>query len=1004
MGSLFKFFCEKSKPHTMSQIKLTSLALALLTCLLSATQVLAQADLSLALAQQPGVPRQYSDYTVTATLTNNGPEAATGVTVSVVPPAGAVFTGGREFSVSQGTFSPYGSRTWTVGQLGAGQTATLELTFFLLDRETRPAFAQVATADQADPDSTPGNGAAPTPREDDEASTDEAVAPACDLVITVANVSCIVDNGTPDEPGDDRFTALVTVTSESRGAGGALRIGTLLASRFGADRVPAVYGTPIEVTVRAGLIEDGRFNLFAFDVADVLCNRGAQFTAPSACAQIGTNCPFVGEPVTLDGFLEDVEVRGSGFAVTSRTFDANGRVDSRTEYLLDNAGRPIAERVLAVPPPEQALSVRTVDGRVELLRGTGGGRELVGTYDDPRPNVPISNFEVFRFVELSDGYLVALSYVNPDAADTGFPDRQNYGFAALRLDLDFNLLASYDYGFGNSFPSEGISVEDLGDDETTIVLAGFEGISALVIAADGSLDAKVTYADRSGRPNFPTDFIRLADGAGYAASWSFEGSGIPQVQVFGPDGARRSAYNLGARIPDGSESYGSTQLLPDGGFAVAVRVAPRGTAERATTIVVYDATGEIVGSYDYNFPEVDLRGVDEQGRPFGVVTDGSRNDPNAEVRLVRFSPTGSLSCEPIRQGSGADLAVFLSEPVFPPSQRVLYSLTVEVRNEGSVDARDVVVDGLYLNEDQKPFSTSSASATFGLIPAGESRFYVVTLFSNDGDAPGLYVQVASASGDDPDSTPGNGTVPVVTEDDESVSTPAIQPDGIDLELSVTSATARPARFDNNVVIYTLLNDGNAAATGVEVSIPTPEGVVLTGGNEFVASQGAFSPYGDQVWTVGELAPGASATIAVSYFRLSQQAYSIFGEVSVANETDVDSTPGNGDGVLAGEDDEANIIFVDFAGAPLTMTVAPNPAQPGQTLRLAFDLPAAAELTSLEVEAIVTDIVGRVVHRVPVAVTPGRNEVAVETADLSTGVYFLAVPALDVVTGRLVVGR
>ena len=157
----------------MSQLthRLT-LAIALATCWLAfAKTATAQADLTLALEQASESPARYSTYTVTATLTNDGPRAATGVSVSVPAPAGVVYEGGNEFTASQGTFRPYDGQTWRVSRLASGASATLTVRYFLLDPSASPAFAQVSAADQADPDSTPGNGAAPTPREDDEAST-----------------------------------------------------------------------------------------------------------------------------------------------------------------------------------------------------------------------------------------------------------------------------------------------------------------------------------------------------------------------------------------------------------------------------------------------------------------------------------------------------------------------------------------------------------------------------------------------------------------------------------------------------------------------------------------------------------------------------------------------------------------------------------------------------------------------------------------------------------------
>lgn len=132
------------------------------------------ADLSLALSR-PGDPAPFTNYTLTATLHNDGPAAATGVVVSVPfdQGAGAVFSGGDEFDVSQGSYSPYGRQRWTVGTLAPGAEATITLNLFRLRGELPTRYAQVVASEQDDPDSTPGNGAPPTVKEDDEASTAE---------------------------------------------------------------------------------------------------------------------------------------------------------------------------------------------------------------------------------------------------------------------------------------------------------------------------------------------------------------------------------------------------------------------------------------------------------------------------------------------------------------------------------------------------------------------------------------------------------------------------------------------------------------------------------------------------------------------------------------------------------------------------------------------------------------------------------------------------------------
>lgn len=166
--------------------------------------------------------------------------------------------------------------------------------------------------------------------------------------------------------------------------------------------------------------------------------------------------------------------------------------------------------------------------------------------------------------------------------------------------------------------------------------------------------------------------------------------------------------------------------------------------------------------------------------------------------------------------------------------------------------------------------------------------------------------------------------------------------GIDLELSMVQNTANPVIYSNYTTTLTLLNKGPQAATGVKVKWLKPAGVVYTGGNEFVASQGSFNPNGDQVWTVGNVPANGSATLRVSYFLLQNGAPITYAQVTAANETDVDSQPNNGTSPTPVQDDEANsggsappVLTPDLTISNLIFSNGPG--TPGQVLSYNFDL-------------------------------------------------------------------
>jgi len=109
----------------------------------------------------------YSNRTYTLTVSNNGTQSATGVIVDFPLPDNMAYT---DAMISQGQYSDW-TGIWKVGSIGAGQSATLDLTLFTLtEGVTIVSYAQVTGANQQDCDSSPSNGTCCTPNEDDEAT------------------------------------------------------------------------------------------------------------------------------------------------------------------------------------------------------------------------------------------------------------------------------------------------------------------------------------------------------------------------------------------------------------------------------------------------------------------------------------------------------------------------------------------------------------------------------------------------------------------------------------------------------------------------------------------------------------------------------------------------------------------------------------------------------------------------------------------------------------------
>jgi len=130
-------------------------------------------------------------------------------------------------------------------------------------------------------------------------------------------------------------------------------------------------------------------------------------------------------------------------------------------------------------------------------------------------------------------------------------------------------------------------------------------------------------------------------------------------------------------------------------------------------------------------------------------------------------------------------------------------------------------------------------------------------------------------------------------------------DGVDLELDITASIDSYDIYVPIPYTITITNNGSQTATGVTVSVPFPDSLVFTSS---MASQGMYNTFFKE-WTVGTLESGASATLNLTLFPLIQNdPVTAYAEVSAADQQDADSTPGNGDGMTANEDDEATLTL------------------------------------------------------------------------------------------------
>ncbi|HEU4662562.1 MAG TPA: hypothetical protein VFS55_00885 [Dokdonella sp.] len=148
------------------------------------------ADIAIAKSVDDATPNVGDTVTFTVTATNNGPNAATGVAVTDALPSGVAFVSATP---SQGTYDN-GTGLWTIGALGNGASATLDIVATVLTPGAITNTATKSAGDQFDPNS--GNNAG---------SASLNAQPSADL-----QVGKTVDDTTPNLGTNVTYTVTVT--------------------------------------------------------------------------------------------------------------------------------------------------------------------------------------------------------------------------------------------------------------------------------------------------------------------------------------------------------------------------------------------------------------------------------------------------------------------------------------------------------------------------------------------------------------------------------------------------------------------------------------------------------------------------------------------------------------------------------------------------------------------------------------------------------------------------
>lgn len=1029
-------------------------------------------DLELNMTANPLQYTIFTNNTFTYTLTNNGTATATGITVEAPFPSELAFTSA---TASQGNYIVW-TKIWNVGTLAVGETATLDLSLFVLNTTADlTLFAQVKTANETDIDSTPDNNATQTPLEDDEASVTITSSAGggndeVDIELSLtssqsqANIgeqfsyTAIATNQGPDNATNVKVgfpipTAyLQFLNSTNNGTTynsntGEWNIGNLNANT---SRTLLVN---VEVIAEGVAVATAEVTSTTQDDVDSSPNNGVMSEDDMASVTVFTNGnnDFADLQLTKTASVSNAD-NGDSFAYTL-TVTNNGPAD---------AGNVSVEDILpsGLTFNSSTASTGNYNSNTGLWTvGTltnGSSETLTINVTVASITAPITNFAQIETSDKTDPNSTPGNDTNntpnenDEAAATIHPP---VGSNDIDLELtincnvtEFNLYQNITYtievtnngpatatgiSVANSIPSGMAFTSKTESQGNFNVWASTWTVGTLNIGETATLDIVLFTLDNSGAVS---NFAQVkAANENDSDSTPNNSAGVPieddeDAVTIIPAGSNNNQIDLALSK---TASVGSAQAGDS--FSYQITVVNNGTTA-ATGVTVEDilpsnltfnSSSASKGSYNdgtgiWNIGTLGIGAaaslninvtVDAIAIPmtnFAQVKTANETDVDSTPdsnngTTPQEDDEDSVVVLPDNSNNFVDLELTktASKSTASVNDQIIY--TISVTNNGPADATGVTV------ADQLPsgLTFNSSTASKGTYNSGNSTWTIGNLAANEtatldinatvNNIPSTitnFAQVITASPDDVDSTPGNDSNQTPNEDDEDST--SISPEGstdIDLEATLTASNPNVVPWTNVDFTLNITNNGAAAASGVVIDFPIPNGMAFTSKFETLGNYNLWS----QEWTIGILQPGETAMLQLTLFTLNPGTdITAYAEVMAANENDVDSTPNNGNGSTAVEDDEAAVVLsngggggkgdlqADIVGESRLLTVYRlYPVPTTDVVNILF--------TSLSetIDIYLYDYNGRILYHQTREVAQGDNTTDLDLTPFPTGAYFVS---------------
>jgi gliding motility-associated-like protein/uncharacterized repeat protein (TIGR01451 family) len=938
------------------------------------------ADLSLTKIVVGGIttPLVGSQITFNVTVSNAGQEDATGVTVTDMLPTGYTFVSSN---ATQGSYNP-GTGIWTVGTVLRGDSETLQVTVTVNATGNYENIAEVATSNQTDPDSTPGN---TVTTEDDYASViTTPTALSADLSLTKT-----VNNATPLVSSQVIFT--LTVASAGPDTTSGVTVTDLLPTGYTFVSANATQGS---YTAGTGVWTVGTMTNGASEVLQIIATVNAAGTYLNTAQVTASSLPDTDSTVNNGAVLEDdyatavtvPTALSADLSLTKTVNNATPLVGSQVIFTVTviSAGPDTTNGVTVtdlLPTGYAFVSENATQGSYTAGTGvwtvgtmTNGASEVLqitatvnaaGTYlntaEVTASSLPDPDSTPGNIVTTEDDYAALATTPTALSADLSLTKVVNNATPLVGSQITFTLTVTN----GGPNTTNGVTVTDL-------LPSGYAFVSAN--ATQGGYNAGTGVWTVGSMVNGVSEILQITatvNSTGtYLNTAEVTASSLPDPDSTANNGSTTEDDDASATTtptalsadlsltktvnnatplvgslviftitttnsgPDTTAGVTVSDLLPtgytfvsanatQGSYTAGTGVWTVGTMTNgASEVLQITATVNATGTY-LNTAEV---------------TASSLPDPDSTVNNAAVLEDDYATAITVPTALSADLSI--TKTIIGGNTTPLVgsqiSFEVVINNAGPDTASGVQVTDLLptgytytiFSATAGSYSSATGLWNIGTMTSGSSETLIVTATVN---AAGNYeniAEVTASSLPDPDSAINNG---VTTEDDyASVVTVPIP---VSADLSITKTVGNPTPLVGSGIVFTIVvtNNGPQDATGIQVLDQLPSGysyIVAT------TTTGVYNP-GTGIWNIGTIVNGASETLLINASVLPTGNYLNIAEITTSSLPDPDSTPGNNN---PAEDDYASVSTAPIAiAADLSLTKTVNNPAPLVGTGVTFEL-------------------------------------------------------------------